>query len=288
MADKKGKVNMKQAQGKKMTIQSTIKTDLVINFKEADELEKLLSHKLLRVFPNKDKIKIDWVAVRKEKLPKRLRKEKIRTMKETKKLEVMKEENIDADLQKFLIVGFNSVVKQLQADNISSVIVNSKLPSNLQMFLLPLCKSKQVAVVGLEKLDLVTKAAMGFSSTVIGLTLDVKQELNYFNEVSRLIMEVWKQEAKEDIVQNSNIGVEVSAEENVKKGAIDTVIKSKKDQEVGQCKIRNFHLKRKSCSERAFIPDGDTVDINVQENDAVPVKKQKKALQIPYYNSLLM
>ena len=279
---------MKQAQGKKMTIQSTIKTDLVINFKEADELEKLLSHKLLRVFPNKDKIKIDWVAVRKEKLPKRLRKEKIRTMKETKKLEVMKEENIDADLQKFLIVGFNSVVKQLQADNISSVIVNSKLPSNLLMFLMPLCKSRQVAVVGLDKLDLVTKAAMGFSSTVIGLTLDVKQELNYFNEVSRLIMEVWKQEAKEDIVQNSNIGVEVSAEENVKKGAIDTVIKSKKDQEVGQCKIRNFHLKRKSCSERAFIPDGDTVDINVQENDAVPVKKQKKALQIPYYNSLLM
>ena len=279
---------MKQAQGKKMTIQSTIKTDLVINFKEADELEKLLSHKLLRVFPNKDKIKIDWVAVRKEKLPKRLRKEKIRTMKETKKLEVMKEENIDADLQKFLIVGFNSVVKQLQADNISSVIVNSKLPSNLLMFLLPLCKSKQVAVVGLDKLDLVTKAAMGFSSTVIGLTLEVKQELNYFNEVSRLIMEVWKQVAKEDIVQKSSIGVEVSAEENSNKGAIDSVIKSKKDQEAGQCKIRNFHLKRKSCSERAFIPDGDTVDINVQENDAVPVKKQKKALQIPYYNSLLM
>jgi len=279
---------MKQAQGKKMTIQSTIKTDLVINFKEADELEKLLSHKLLRVFPNKDKIKIDWVAVRKEKLPKRLRKEKIRTMKETKKLEVMKEENIDADLQKFLIVGFNSVVKQLQADNISSVIVNSKLPSNLLMFLLPLCKSKQVAVVGLDKLDLVTKAAMGFSSTVIGLTLDVKQELNYFNEVSRLIMEVWKQVAKEDIVQKSSIGVEVSAEENINKGAIDTVIKSKKDQEVGQCKIRNFHLKRKSCSERAFIPDSDTVDMNVQEKDTVPVKKQKKALQIPYYNSLLM
>jgi len=279
---------MKQAQGKKMTIQSTIKTDLVINFKEADELEKLLSHKLLRVFPNKDKIKIDWVAVRKEKLPKRLRKEKIRTMKETKKLEVMKEENIDADLQKFLIVGFNSVVKQLQADNISSVIVNSKLPSNLQMFLLPLCKSKQVAVVGLEKLDLVTKAAMGFSSTVIGLTLDVKQELNYFNEVSRLVMEVWKQEAKEDIVQKSSFVVEVSAEENGNKGAVDTVITSRKDQEVGQCKIRNFHLKRKSCSERAFIPDSDTVDINVQENDAVPVKKQKKALQIPYYNSLLM
>jgi len=288
MADKKGKVNMKQAQGKKMTIQSTIKTDLVINFKEADELEKLLSHKLLRVFPNKDKIKIDWVAVRKEKLPKRLRKEKIRTMKETKKLEVMKEENIDADLQKFLIVGFNSVVKQLQADNISSVIVNSKLPSNLLMFLMPLCKSKQVAVVGLDKLDLVTKAAMGFSSTVIGLTLDVKQELNYFNEVSRLIMEVWKQVAKEDIVQKSSIGVEVSAEENGNKGAVDTVIKSNKDQELGQCKIRNFHLKRKSCSERAFIPDGDTVDINVQEKDAVPVKKQKKALQIPYYNSLLM
>ena len=288
MADKKGKVNMKQAQGKKMTIQSTIKTDLVINFKEADELEKLLSHKLLKVFPNKEKIKIDWVAVRKEKLPKRLRKEKIRTMKETKKLEVMKEENIDADLQKFLIVGFNSVVKQLQADNISSVIVNSKLPSNLQMFLLPLCKSKQVAVVGLEKLDLVTKAAMGFSSTVIGLTLDVKQELNYFNEVSRLIMEVWKQEAKEDIVQKSSFVVEVSAEENGNKGAIHTVIRSNKDQEVGQCKIRNFHLKRKSCSERAFIPDSDTVDINVQEKDTVPVKKQKKALQIPYYNSLLM
>jgi len=288
MADKKGKVNMKQAQGKKMTIQSTIKTDLVINFKEADELEKLLSQKLLRVFPNKDKIKVDWVAVRKEKLPKRLRKEKIRTMKETKKLEVMKEENIDADLQKFLIVGFNSVVKQLQADNISSVIVNSKLPSNLLMFLLPLCKSKQVAVVGLDKLDLVTKAAMGFSSTVIGLTLDVKQELNYFNEVSRLIMEVWKQVVNEDIVQKSSVRVEVSAEENVNKGATDTVIKSKKDQEVGQCKIRNFHLKRKSCSERAFIPDSDTVDINVQEKDTVPVKKQKKALQIPYYNSLLM
>merc|ERR1712083_383342 len=109
--------------------------------------------------------------------------------------EVMAEDNIDVNLQKFVIVGFNCVVKQLQSNNVSSVIVNSKLPTNLLMFLLPLCKSKQVAVVGLDKLDIVTKEAMGFSSTVIGLTVGVEQEVNCFHEVSRLIIEVWNQVA---------------------------------------------------------------------------------------------
>jgi len=285
---------MKQAQGKKMTIQSTIKMDLLNNFKEADDLEKLLGEKLMKVFPNKDKIKIDWEAVRKEKLPKRLRKEKVRTMKETKKLEVMAEDNIDANLQKFVIVGFNCVVKQLQSNNVSSVIVNSKLPTNLLMFLLPLCKSKQVAVVGLDKLDIVTKEAMGFSSTVIGLTLDVEQEVNYFHEVSRLIMEVWNQVAtlEKVHVQNSDNRAEVSKEENGNKVAIDSdsaVIKSNEEKVDGQFKIRNFHLKRKTCSERAFIPASETDIVNEQEKSLpVPLKRRKKALQIPYYNSVLL
>jgi len=285
----KGKVNMKQAQGKKMTIQSTIKMDLLNNFKEVDDLEKLLGQKLLKVFPNKDKIKIDWESVLKEKLPKRLRKERIRTMKETKKLEVMAEDDIDANLQKFVIVGFNCVVKQLQSNNVSSVIVNSKLPTNLLMFLLPLCKSKQVAVVGLDKLDVVTKEAMGFSSTVIGLTSDVEQELNYFHEVSRLITEVWNQVAKVNNVQNSDFGAEVSKEENGNKVAIDSaVIKSNKEKDDGQCKIRNFHLKRKTCSERAFIPS-KTDTVNGQEEGLPdPWKRRKKVLQIPYYNSVLL
>ena len=71
---------------------------------------------------------------------------------------LIKEENIQVDLQKF-------VIKQLQSNSLNSDIVNSKLPTNLLRFLLPLCQSKQVAVLGLDSLDMLTKSVLGFSSS---------------------------------------------------------------------------------------------------------------------------
>ena len=61
--------------------------------------------KLRNIFPNKEKVKIDWGVILKEKLPKRLRKEKIKNMRDSKLEQMIKEENIQVDLQKFVIIG---------------------------------------------------------------------------------------------------------------------------------------------------------------------------------------
>jgi len=286
MAENKGKV--KQAQGKKMTIQSTIKSDLIANFKEADDLEKLLGTKLSVVFPNKSKIKIDWEEIRKEKLPKRLRREKIRSMKESKKLEILKEGNIQGELQKYVIIGFNCVVKQLQEGQISSVLVNSKLPSNLLMFLLPLCQSKQVPVLGLDMLDVVTKSVLGFSSMVLGLHLETGQEENHFFAVCELVKSVWEKSRSEDSKNCDDAAVErMISDKNAPEEADQKVCRDKSPGFRENIKIKNFHLKRKSSSERVFIPVDET-KTPVEKRDPAPQRKKKALNFPPYYNSKLL
>ena len=291
MAEKadKGKVNMKQAQSKKMTIQSTIKIDLFANFKESEKLENLLKEKLQNIYPNKDKIKIDWGEIHKEKLPKRLRKEKVRNLKDVKKQQLIKEDNIQVYLQKFVLIGFNCVVKHLQAGSVSSVIVNSKLPTNLLRFLLPLCQSKQVAVLGLNNLDLVTKSVLGFSSTVIGFLSDVEEEQNHFHDLTKLVKSIWIQspaavdsakgddrEPPKDIEQDN--GNKVPEPKEVK--TLD-----KPCDAVQPPKPINLHLKRKSRSERSFVPT--SIEILKPSTEKEPAKKKKK-INFPYCHSKLL
>jgi len=280
---------MKQAQSKKITIQSTIKIDLLASFKESEELENLLKEKLQHIFPNKDKIKIEWGEILKEKLPKRLRKEKVRNLKELKKQQVVKEDNIQVEHQKFVLIGFNSVVKQLQAGSVSSVIVNSKLPTNLLRFLLPLCHSKQVAVLGLENLDLVTKSVLGFSSTVIGLLADADEEQNYFHDLSKLVKSIWNQSLAANGFKSDDR--EPSTDNEHDNGNEVTEVKEVKtlDQPctaVQPLKPINLHLKRKSRSERSFVPA--STEIKLHSSDKEEPAKKKKKINFPYCNSKLL
>lgn len=284
----KGKVNMKQAQSKKMTIQSTIKTDLFANFKESEKLENLLKEKLQNIYPNKDKIKIDWGEIHKEKLPKRLRKEKVRNLKDAKKQQLIKEDNIQVDLQKFVLIGFNCVIKHLQAGSVSSVIVNSKLPTNLLRFLLPLCQSKQVAVLGLDNLDLVTKSVLGFSSTVIGFLADVEQEQNHFYDLSKLVKSIWIQSPSVNSSRDDDR--EPPKDNEQSNGNAVTEPKEVKTLDkpcdaVQPAKPINLHLKRKNRSERSFVPI--SMEIIKPSIEKEPAKKKKK-INFPYYNSKLL
>jgi len=287
---------MKQAQCKKMTIQSTIKTDLVTDFKQSDKLESLMKSKLSNIFPNKEKVKIDWGVILKEKLPKRLRKEKIQNMRDSKLEQMIKEENIQVDLQKFVIVGFNCVIKQLQSNSVNSVIVNSKLPTNLLRFLLPLCQSKQVAVLGLDSLDLLTKSVLGFSSTVLAFHVDINQEQNYLHEVSLLIESAWKEsrgilnderDLCEDNIPKENDKKDKAADEEHPNSQVKS--DPSNDNVVELPKIRNLHLKRKSNFVRAFVPVLAETKIPDIDNE-VRLKKKKKlsTLDIPYYGSKLL
>ena len=72
-------------------------------FKESDKLESLMKSKLRNIFPNEEKVNIDWGVILKEKLPKRLRKEKIKSMRDSQLEHLIKVENMQVDLQKFVI-----------------------------------------------------------------------------------------------------------------------------------------------------------------------------------------
>merc|ERR1712025_886771 len=161
----------------------------------------------------------------------------------------------------------NTVVKQLQAGNIGSVLVNSKLPTNLLMFLLPLCDSKQVPVVGLDNLDIVTKSAMGFSCTVLGFMKDVNQGTNYFYEVNNTIMTASMQFGHSKCVDVALHTIQRSSPK-------DPPTTSNKTNMTEQCTIQNVHLKRKSSSNRVFIPVGKiTSPVEDPPEQAPPRKK---------------
>eukprot|EP00092_Neocalanus_flemingeri_P013410 GFUD01014457.1.p1 GENE.GFUD01014457.1~~GFUD01014457.1.p1 ORF type:complete len:279 (-),score=87.00 GFUD01014457.1:34-870(-) len=275
----KGKTNMKQAQSKKLTIQSTIKTVLLSKFQSSNQLENVLKDKLKNIFPSQGKVKIDWGEIVKEKLPKKLRREKIKKMKKEKMQQLILDEDIQVDLQKFILLGFNCVTKQLQAGGVSTVLVNSKLPNNLLSFLLPLCQAKQVPILGLDNLDLITRQVLGFSSSVLGLHSAVKEEENHFFELSKLVLSVWK----------SSTIVEANASGDVETVGCSTQSnKSKQPKKVVTLTgIKNLHLKRKIQSERVFVP-AESKFPSHEFKEQARKKKKMSELVFPYYNSKLL
>ena len=237
----------KKPQNSKLTIKNCFNTSLITNFPEASALEELLRDKLRNIFVNKADIKISWTEIKNEKLPKKLRREKIRRLKDNKIFDILSQGIIRTDLQKFLVVGFNSVYKQLQKDLLSFVIVISTLPNNLVTFLVQLCQDKSVPILGLENLDQVTIKEFGYKANVIGFTSEVSNLDNHFFDISRLVKSVWTKLSATTKLE----AITVDEDNKQCNKRLKTDLNSRKrETEI----VKNFHLKRKATGERAFVP----------------------------------
>jgi len=155
---------------KKPSVKNTIKKP---NFKvlEADlglEIISLVKAKLSKAFPKKSRV--NWRELQKEKLTRKLKREKVRKIKEDLTQKYIEEDAVDLKNQDCFVLGFNKVVKNLQINlNTDCIIVSSNFPDKLGQVLVPLCKVRNVRLVGIDKLDLATRESIGFTCSVMAI-----------------------------------------------------------------------------------------------------------------------
>ena len=124
---KESKTKNSKSQPKKQTVSFAVKTDLITEFTEAGKLKLELHDSLSKIYVSKKKVNesIKWFEIRKEKkLTKRLRREKVRQLRDERRQELAAEAGIAVENQKHVVIGFNRVVKQLQADKLALVLGN--------------------------------------------------------------------------------------------------------------------------------------------------------------------
>jgi len=90
-----------------------------------EKLKLELHDSLSKIYVSKKKVNesIKWFEIRKDKkLTKRLRREKVRQLRDARRQELAAESGIAVENQKYIVIGFNKVVKQLQADKLALVL----------------------------------------------------------------------------------------------------------------------------------------------------------------------
>ena len=118
------------------------------------------------------------------------KKERIEKSREVKKAVRSERKTSNLETKKFVVVGFKEVMKAVQKNGVKIVLVDSKLPENVLCFLLPLCQSRSVNVLGLQKLDQISQDTLGFKSSVIGLRGILLGEQNPLKETIAMALEI--------------------------------------------------------------------------------------------------
>ena len=231
---------------KKPSVKNTIKKP---NFKvlEADlglEIISLVKEKLSKAFPKKSKV--NWRELQKEKLTRKLKREKVRKMKEEMTQKFIEENAVDVNQQSCFVLGFNKVVKNLQTNlNTDCILVSSNFPDKLSQVLVPLCKIRNVRLVGIDKLDLATRESLGFTCSVMAIlhssfTSDLVEKIKSID----MDMGVENEKLSVSISEDRSKITTVNLEE---KAPTPTLITDKK-------KPTNLLLKRTSKNDRVFSP----------------------------------
>ena len=232
---------------KKPSVKNTIKKQ---NFKvlEADlglEIISLVKAKLSKAFPKKSRV--NWRELQKEKLTRKLKREKVRKIKEELTQKYIQENAVDLKNQDCFVLGFNKVVKNLQINlNTACIIVSSNFPDKLGQVLVPLCKVRNVRLVGIDKLDLATRESIVFTCSVMAIlnssfTSDLVQKIRSIDMETGTDMErEIKAVPKSEDGSTTNVNL-------VGKDPTPTIVTEKK-------KTTNLLLKRGSKNARVFSP----------------------------------
>ena len=174
----KGKV----VQHRKPALESTLFEELVVG---TAELGERVGEGLARLVEKKE-INNDtkpWKEVLKEVMTKKERIKKIIEFKKAAKSEGKSAVNTNTNLKKLIVLGFKSVMKTVESGEVELVLVDSQLPQNLLRFLLPLCQSKGVRILGLQDLAGISRKIFSFRSNVICLLGGIREAGEPFPEI---------------------------------------------------------------------------------------------------------
>ena len=235
---------------KKPTVKDTFKEKSLVVPDDAKSLllETKLREKFEKTFPRQPKF--NWVAV---KLPRKLKREQFKQWKEENIQKQIIEKNIEIEHQKFISLGFNTTVKELQKNTVSTVIVSANLPSKLIEVLISLCEMKNATVVGLNCLDNLSKEQLGYCCSVMGIS---SQQDHLFSDIVDEVQEI----SRSYLASAVDLKTVEEQNKNVCKYE-DVVVEKRKKEIAGKVEsVRNLHLKRSSRKVRSFVPsvhDGD-------------------------------
>ena len=252
---------------KKPTVQDPFKdrSFVIPNEEKSLTFETSLREKLEKTFPKQPKIK--WGEIVREKLPRRLRREKINQLKQEDIKNQIAEKGIATENQCFFHLGFNTTMKELQNNRVSTVLISSNLPTQLVQVLQPPCEMKNVPLIGLKCLDQLSKDKLGYQCSVMGIS---NQKDHLFSDIAEIAAEVSK-------VSNNEIV------NDVKTGKVQQIV-IEKTQVYPKAKlnekkvaIRNLHLKRSSTRTRTFVPPSHH-DLSGSKFQP-PQKKQKTCVE---------
>ena len=235
---------------KKPTVKDTFneKCLVVPDDQQSLLLETTLREKLEKTFPRQPKF--NWVAV---KLPRKLKREQFKQWKEENIQKQIIEKSIEIEHQKFISLGFNTTVKEVQKNSVSTVIISTNLPTKLIEVLKSLCEMKNATLVGLNCLDSLSKEQLGYCCSVMGIS---SQQDHLFSDIVDQVKEISKSHL-------ANVGDLVTVEEKQKDvPKFEDVVVEKRQKEIADKvgPVRNLHLKRSSRKVRSFVPslyDGD-------------------------------
>ena len=235
---------------KKPSVKNTIKKPQ-FQVLEGDLGLKVLSlvkEKLSKAFPKKPTI--NWRELQKEKLTRKLKKEKARKMKLELTQKYIAENAVDVNYKSCFVLGFNKVVKNLQTNlNTDCIIVSSNFPDKLSHVLVPLCKVRNVRLVGIDKLDVVTRESLGFTCSVMAILTSSEHSV-FTSDIVQKIRSI----EMDSNDKNEKITVSKSESESTKT-SVNLMGKDSPPITVAEKKKpTNLLLKRSSKNARIFSP----------------------------------
>lgn len=235
---------------KKPSVKNSIKKPRfqVLERDQGLEVLSLIKEKLSKAFPKKSTI--NWRELQKEKLTRKLKREKVRKIKLELSQKYIEENDVDVSYKACFMLGFNKVVKGLQTNlNTDCVIVSSNFPDKLSHVLVPLCKIRNVRLIGIEKLDLATRESLGFTCSVMAI-LNSSEHSVFTSDIVEKIrsIEMDSNETKEEMFDSESKSTKtiVNLLEKASSSPTSMVVEEKKS--------TNLLLKRSSKNVRVFSP----------------------------------
>ena len=212
------------------------------------EVLSLVKEKLFKAFPKKSTI--NWRELQKEKLTRKLRREKVRKMKLELTQKYIEESAVDVSYKACFMLGFNRVVKGLQANlNTDCVIVSSNFPDKLSHVLVPLCKIRNVRLIGIDKLDLATRESLGFTCSAMAIVNSSDHSV-FTSDIVKTIrsIEMDSNDTKEEMFESESESTKPTVNLLRKASNTPTLM------DVEKKRSTNLLLKRSSKNVRVFSP----------------------------------
>merc|ERR1712126_324202 len=182
--------------------EDSLGVQLTANFEEEEQFMDLIKEKLSQTFLDKNKIKkikSNW-KIFKDMEPKE-RKDQVKKMRTDNKAEMLKEGLVHTENQKFIILGYDKVLKKIGKTEIRLVLVDADIPENMLRFLHPLCLANKVMIVGLKNFSVILRQILGFRTTVLGFYKSIQDAENPFYEIETRASNIYN---SENIKKSSN------------------------------------------------------------------------------------